>query len=71
MERTQTPNPHRGQQLKGNDTEWSRLRLERGMSLTELARASGLPRSIVGLICSGRLMPGPSEAEALLRVLRP
>jgi hypothetical protein len=30
-----------------------------------------VPKSLVGLICSGRLVPRPDEAEALLRVLKP
>lgn len=71
MEPSLAPNTRRGQPLKGNDSEWSRLRLERGVSLTELAKASGVPRSVVGLICSGRMTPGPGEAAALLRVLQP
>ncbi len=71
MENDAITSGRRGQSLRGNDTEWSRLRLERGLSLTELAKASGVPRSLVGLICSGRLSPGPGQAAALLSVLEP
>ncbi len=71
MEHVPTISTRSRNPLQGNDSEWSRLRLERGLSLTQLAKASGVPRSIVGLICSGRLMPTPKEAAALLRVLKP
>ena len=70
MEVERTPN-RLAQRLRGNDTEWSRLRMARGLSLTELAELSGVPRSVVGLICSGRLSPGPGQAAALLRILQP
>lgn len=59
----------RGQKLRGSGTEWSRLRLARNLSVSELAKAAGIPRSVVGLIDQGRLMPGPKESAALLRVL--
>ena len=71
MDTNAIPASRRGKALQGNDSEWSKLRLERGLSLTELARASGVPRSVVGLICSGRLVPGPGQAADLLRVLIP
>ena len=60
---------HRGQTLRGAGTEWSRLRIARNLSITELAFRSGLARSVVGLIDQGRLSPGPRESAALLRVL--
>lgn len=59
----------RGQSLRANATEWSQLRVTRNLSITELARASGIPRSVVGLIDQGRMVPGPKESAALLRVL--
>lgn len=59
----------RGQRLRGGETEWSRLRVARNLSITELAAKTGLARSIVGLIDQGRLIPGPKESAALLRVL--
>lgn len=66
-----TPTTRRGQPIRGSDTEWSRLRIDRNLSITELAALSGVARSIVGLIDKGRVVPGPSEAAALLRVLQP
>ena len=62
----------RGKKLKGTvGIAWSELRLERDLSITELARAAGLSRSVVGLICQGRLVPRPDEARALMAVLSP
>lgn len=57
--------------LRGNDSHWSQLRLARGLSLDQLSRLSGVPRSVVGLICQGRLNPRPDEAAALLGILEP
>lgn len=65
----ETPNTRRGQKLRANDTSWSKLRVSRNLSITELAKAAGLARSVVGLIDQGRMIPGPRESSALLRVL--
>jgi transcriptional regulator with XRE-family HTH domain len=59
----------RGQKLRGSGTEWSKLRVARDLSVSELAAASGVPRSIVGLIDQGRLNPSPQQAAAILLVL--
>lgn len=59
----------RGQALRGSSTAWAQRRLDAGLSISELAAASGVPRSTVGLIDQGRLIPSPDEAEAILRVL--
>lgn len=59
----------RGQPLRASDTEWSKLRVARNLSITELAARSGIARSVVGLIDQGRMIPGPKESAALLRVL--
>ena len=64
-----TSDTRRGQALRASDTEWSRRRVAANLSLSELARQSGVPRSIVGLIDQGRLMPSPDQAAAILRVL--
>ena len=56
--------------LHEGPTEWARLRLGQNLSLGQLAERSGLPKSVVGLICQGRLMPRPDEAAALLRALK-
>jgi len=48
---------------------WGRLRREADLTLTQLAQRSGLPRSVVGLIDQGRLIPSPSEAAAILRAV--
>jgi transcriptional regulator with XRE-family HTH domain len=63
------PNTRRGQSLRASDTEWSRLRVSRNLSISELADRSGIARSVVGLIDQGRMIPGPRESAALLRVL--
>lgn len=65
----QTGDPRRGHAIRGSDTTWSRRRLAAQMSISELAAASGLPRSVVGLIDQGRLIPKPSEESALTRAL--
>jgi len=68
----QTPtDSRRGQGISGSPTSWSQLRIARNLSITELAAASGVPRSVVGLIDKGRLVPTPTESAALLRVLSP
>ena len=36
------------------------------LSITELAKRAELPRSIVGLIDRGRLVPSPEEARKLM-----
>jgi len=59
--------PHAGHALRGSDNEWSKMRLHAGLSITALAQRSGLPRSVVGLIDQGRLVPSPEEARALMR----
>ena len=64
-----TNSQRRGQSLRGGATEWSRRRLAANLSITELAARAGLSRSVVGLIDQGRLMPSPSESEAILRAL--
>jgi transcriptional regulator with XRE-family HTH domain len=66
---TETTGARRGQRLRGSDTEWSRLRIARNLSVSELATLSGIARSVVGLIDQGRMVPGPKESAALLRVL--
>jgi len=68
---SETTQGRRGQKLRGSDTEWSRLRLARDLSVSELAARSGVPRSIVGLIDQGRLTPSPQQAKAILGVLEP
>ena len=68
MEEHSTPH-RRGQRLRGGETEWSRLRMARGLSITELAHLTGLTRSVVGFIDQGRMIPGPKESAALLRAL--
>lgn len=55
--------------LTGADTEWSRMRVAKGLTIRQLSGLSGVPRSVVGLIDQGRMVPSPSEAAALLRVL--
>jgi len=55
--------------LTGADTDWSRRRIARGLTIRQLAAESGVPRSVVGLIDQGRMVPSPDEAAALLRVL--
>ena len=64
-----TKTHRRGQRLRGGETEWSRLRVSRNLSITELAALTGLTRSVVGFIDQGRMIPGPKESAALLRVL--
>lgn len=66
---TETIDPRRGQKLRGNATEWSRLRLAADLSVSELAERSGVARSLVGLIDQGRLTPSPQQAKAILDVL--
>ncbi len=43
--------------------------MSRNLSISELAARSGVARSVVGLIDQGRMIPGPKESAALLRVL--
>ncbi len=64
-----TTDTRRGQKLRGNDTHWSKLRIARNLSVSELAERSGVARSLVGLIDQGRLMPSPEQAAAILAVL--
>lgn len=60
----------RGQPLRGEAaTDWGARRHARNLSLTELAHATGIPRSVVGLICQGRLVPTDEQTDALERVL--
>ncbi len=66
---TDTTDAHRGQKLRGNATEWSRLRMARNLSISQLAEAAGIPRSLVGLIDQGRLTPTIPQSKALLAVL--
>ncbi len=60
----------RGQPISGSQTEWSKRRVEANLSITELAKRSGVARSLVGLIDQGRLVPTPDQATAILAVLR-
>ena len=66
---TENKPERRGQKLRGSGTEWSKLRIERNLSLQELHRLTGVPRSLLGLIDQGRLMPNPEQAAAILAVL--
>ncbi len=66
---TETTDARRGQKLRGNATEWSRLRIAANLSVSELAARSGVARSLVGLIDQGRLPPSPQQAKAILDVL--
>jgi ribosome-binding protein aMBF1 (putative translation factor) len=43
------------------------MRVNAGLSISDLAKRSGLARSIVGLIDQGRLVPSPEEARAFIR----
>lgn len=61
--------PRRGQSIRGSASEWAQRRLAANLSISELAALSGVPRSVVGLIDQGRMIPQPDEAAALLRVL--
>ncbi|HUT77571.1 MAG TPA: helix-turn-helix transcriptional regulator [Polyangia bacterium] len=61
--------PRRGQAISGSNSEWARKRIAANLSITQLAALSGVPRSVVGLIDKGRMIPSPSEAAALLRAL--
>ena len=66
---TEAKPDRRGQKLRSSGTEWSKLRVERDLSVSELAKRSGVARSIVGLIDQGRLLPSPDQAAAILAVL--
>ena len=57
---------HRGQTIRGSVNEWSQMRLDAKLSITDLAQRSGLPRSIVGLIDKGRFVPTPEQARKLM-----
>ena len=58
----------RGQAIRGSGTEWSERRVLLDLSISELAKRSGVARSLVGLIDKGRMIPTPAQAAALLRV---
>lgn len=66
---TDTTAKRRGQKLRGSGTEWSNLRIARNLSVKELSDLCGVPRSVVGLIDQGRMVPSPSQASAILAVL--
>ena len=57
---------HRGQTIRGSANEWSQMRLNAGLSITDLALRAGIPRSIVGLIDKGRFVPTPDQARRLM-----
>lgn len=51
-------------------TEHERIRRQRGLSITELARRMGYSRPTVSLIEGGRQKPSPRYRAAAARVLR-
>lgn len=55
--------------LRPGPTEWGSRRVALGLSQDQVAKLSGVQRPLISLIEQGRLMPRPSEASALLRVL--
>ena len=59
----ETNRAHRGQTIRGSGNEWSRMRLRANLSISDLARLSGIARTVVGLIDQGRLIPSPEEAR--------
>ncbi len=57
------------QPLQERAGEWNRLRVAAGLSIRDLAQASGLSRYTVSLIDQGRLIPSPQEAAAVLAAI--
>lgn len=69
---TEASKRHRGQRLyykPETETAWQRLRVERGLSITDLAERTGIKRPYVALILSGRMVPTTEQAGAILAVL--
>lgn len=66
---SETKPERRGQKLRGSGTEWSNLRLARNLSVSELAALAKVPRSVVGLIDQGKMVPTPAQAAAILGIL--
>lgn len=65
------PASRNGQKIRGSDTDWSRRRLAANLSIRELAALSGIPRTVLGYIDEGRMVPKPSEVASLDAVLPP
>ena len=49
--------------------EWSERRIAAGLSMRQLALASGVSRGLISLIERGRYTPTASEAQRLLAAL--
>lgn len=48
---------------------WGNQRVRAGMSLNELARASGVPKGSLSLMEHGRLIPTSAEYDAVIAAL--
>ena len=51
------------------DRDWRQMRLQRGLSLIEVARRAGLNKGTLSAIETRRTVPMPFEAAAILRAL--
>jgi predicted transcriptional regulator len=61
------PKGHR-QALRAANSDWARRRVALGLSQRYVQEQSGISRGLISMIESGRLIPKPHEAAALLRV---
>jgi len=48
---------------------WRTRRETSGLTLSEAARRAGLNKGVLSMIETGRMVPTPAEAEAILAVL--
>lgn len=67
---TATTDPHRGQRLKTGGHLWGPERVRLGMSLRQLAAASGVPAPMLSLYEAGRMIPRGDEFERVMSALR-
>lgn len=51
------------------ERDWRKLREARGISLSELARRTGINKGHVSMIETRRMVPHPHEARAILAAL--
>ena len=51
------------------ERDWRQMRLDRGLSLTEVSRRSGINKGTLSAIETRRTVPMPFEAAAILRAL--
>lgn len=55
--------------LQMGRSPWSLHRVAAGVSLRQVAAASGINKGMLSLLEQGRYVPSPQEAEAILRAI--